>query len=35
MPTFMPSDITEAELAALAQMLSESSLPVAGGGTRP
>jgi hypothetical protein len=35
MPAFMPSDITEAELAALAQMLSESSWPVAGEGARP
>lgn len=35
MPAFMPSDITETELAALAQMLSESSLPVAGGGAGP
>jgi mono/diheme cytochrome c family protein len=35
MPAFMPSDITETELAALAQMLNESSLPVGGGGARP
>jgi 4-cresol dehydrogenase (hydroxylating) cytochrome subunit len=35
MPAFMPSDITEPELDALARMLSELSPPVAGRETRP
>ena len=35
MPAFMPSDITEPELAALARMLSELPPAVAGAGTRP
>jgi 4-cresol dehydrogenase (hydroxylating) cytochrome subunit len=35
MPAFMPSDITEPELVALARMLSELTPPVAGGEARP
>jgi mono/diheme cytochrome c family protein len=35
MPSFMPSEITEAELAALVHMLSDAALPKAGEGTRP
>jgi mono/diheme cytochrome c family protein len=35
MPAFPPSYITDAELAALAQMLSESAPPAAAPGTKP
>jgi hypothetical protein len=35
MPAFAPSYITDAELAALAQMISESAAPAAAPGTKP
>jgi mono/diheme cytochrome c family protein len=35
MPAFLPSYITDAELAALAQMLSASEPPAAAPGTKP